>query len=213
MARQGTNKVFGGTPAKRYTDPSQSNLPNEYGLYPWSSFVATVVEVVDGAVVPYTDSASSLQALLFTSDIPAKIVYYGSNIGGPPQYGPGYNELSAFVSKTKGVFAGATITAFGEVVKGYAGAAYDVYVSGFPIAAQTAVGEFYFIDCTANSPNICSPIGNSRVGELNFGTPVGKGSTPILIKYDQYTQAIKDNNNIIEQAGYSYIVVGLARAA
>ena len=33
MATQGTEKVLGGTPYKRYPDPTSPGTPNAYGLY------------------------------------------------------------------------------------------------------------------------------------------------------------------------------------
>ena len=212
MATQGTEKVLGGTPAKRYSDPYVTNRPNEYGLYQWSAFRATVCWFnEEGTLVPLTDVATSITGLLFVSDLPA-ILNYWSITAGVGTLGTAENFLYTDVlysaPDTGSSFV--TLPSFGKVASGYSGFNAQIYVTGFPFfggAGQT--DQYYFLDCIANSPNICSPIGNSKVGLLNFGTPVGKGSTPILLQWNQYTQAIKDNDNIIEQSGYSYVVVGL----
>lgn len=212
-----SQKILGGTPYKRYPDPSVSNLPNEYGLYPWSAFRATIAYInPDNGDVEPQNGASQLTGILFTSDLPAIITYSSIN-GGLTTSGLGRNTLSSPILRTtKGsIITGlpvVTLSAYGQVASGYSGNAgtTDVPVSGFPFEAS--IGESYdvcFLDCIANSPTICSPIGNAWAGTGASATPIGEGSSPILLLYEQYTNTIRNNNNIIEASGYSYIVVGI----
>jgi hypothetical protein len=212
MATQGTEKVLGGTSAKRYADPYVTNRPNEFGLYQWSAFRATVCWFnEEGTLAPLTDEAQSIEGLLFVSDLPAILNYCGT-LGGINAAGRAYNNLSTSVlfSAPDTGSSYVVLPAYGKVASGYSGVNAQVYVTGFPFAGATSASDdYYFLDCIANSPNICAPIGAAWVGTGSSATPVGKGSSPILLQYDQYTQAIKDNDNIIEQGGYSYVVVGL----
>ena len=214
MATQGTTKVLGGTPAKRYSDPYVTNRPNEYGLYQWSAFRATVCWFnEEGTLANLTDTAESITGLLFVSDLPAILNYCGI-LGGINAAGRAYNELATGVlySAPDTGSSYVTLPSFGKVASGYSGFNAQVYVTGFPFSGTTSSSEdYYFLDCIANSPNICAPIGKAWTGTGSSATPVGKGSSPILLQWDQYTQAIKDNDNIIEQSGYSYVVVGLCR--
>ena len=214
MATQGTDKVLGGTSAKRYSDPYVTNRPNEYGLYQWSAFRATVCWFnEEGTLAPLTDTAESIEGLLFVSDLPAILNYCGI-LGGINAAGRAYNELSAGVlySAPDTGSAYVVLPSFGKVASGYSGFNAKVYVTGFLFSGATSNSDdYYFLDCIANSPNICAPIGKAWTGTGSSATPVGKGSSPILLQWDQYTQAIKDNDNIIEQGGYSYVVVGLCR--
>lgn len=211
---QGTEKILGGTPAKRYSDPYITNRPNEYGLYQWSAFRATVCWFnEEGTLAPLTEGGTSITGLLFVSDLPAILNYWGLQPAGAT-LGIAQNDLATGVlhSAPNTGSSYVTLPSFGKVASGYSGFNAQVYVTGFPFFGLTGASDtYYFLDCVANSPNICSPIGNAGVGSGYFGTPVGKGSTPILLQWDQYTQAIKDNDNIIEQSGYSYVVVGLCR--
>jgi hypothetical protein len=215
MATQDTEKILGGTSAKRYADPYVTNRPNEFGLYQWSTFRATVCWFnEEGTLAPLTDAAQSITGLLFVSDLPAILNYCGT-IGGINAAGRAYNVLQTNVLNDVAGPSGAYVVlpSFGKVASGYSGANYNsVYVTGFPFDGVTSNSDdCYFLDCIANSPNICAPIGAAWVGTGNTATPVGKGSSPILLQCSQYTQAIKDNDNIIEQGGYSYVVVGLCR--
>jgi len=215
MATQGTEKVLGGTSAKRYADPYVTNRPNEFGLYQWSAFRATLCYLDADAVVPLSEG-TSMAGLLFVSDLPAILNYSGvTNGGGAISPGTGVNSLGFpnlySTPGTSGSFV--LLPAFGKVASGYSGVNAQVYVTGFPIEGYAPAGnDIFIIDCIANSPNICAPIGKAWIGTGASATPVGKGSSPILLRWDQYTQAIKDNDNIIEQGGYSYVVVGLCEA-
>ena len=215
MATQGTEKVLGGTPAKRYSDPYVTNRPNEYGLYQWSAFRATLCWFNESGTLAPLAEGSTMTGLLFVSDLPAILSFSGVTSGGLTiSPGTGVNALgtSVLFSAPDTGSAYVVLPSFGKVASGYSGLNAQVYVTGFPIEGYApGTNDLFIIDCIANSPNICAPIGNAWIVSTTPGTatPVGKGSTPILLQWEQYTQAIKDNDNIIEQGGYSYVVVGL----
>ena len=229
MATQGTEKVLGGTTYKRYPDPNVSNLPNEYGLYPWSSFRARLAQFDGSGVIQIsliTDVSSSL--LLFLSDAPS-MTRAGYDAGGPYYYSDGDAALSCGLAAPFGCGlvtqpGGATLAqldAFGKPAVGYTGAANDVYCVGFP-----ALFYFYqpiesdyalFVEATANGPVVSSPLSGNARGNKRFPvTKTGTGLTPIILRSTDYTDAIKANNNIIvcddlygTYASVSYVVVGL----
>ena len=211
MATQGTEKVLGGTPYKRYPDPNVKGTPNEYGLYPWSTFRARFMYIdPQGYVAPGTGNCS--EALLFTSDIPA-IVTVSYNISLE-------NSLTSnILSPTAGGTPGVTVSAFGEVAKGYAGANHEVQCSGFTVnnAFSTINLNDTNLDCIANGSVICSPLGrNNYATGPSFNDTDKLGTTPIILQAADYTQAMYDNGNIIREtltlpSGLisSWIVVGL----
>jgi hypothetical protein len=224
---QGTEKILGGTRYKRYPDPNVSNLPNQFGLYPWSSFRARLGQFDGNGVIQpsvFEDVASN--GLLFLSDAPA-IVRAGFDVGGPFYYSDGTAVLS-FLVGVQGLVTqpgGATnveLKAFGEVAKGYTGAASDVYCIGFPVFLyydppfQPLDDYALFVEALANGPVINSPISGSDARKRFPVSETGTGITPIILKSTDYTDAIKANNNVITCAdpvgiftSVSYVVVGI----
>ena len=113
-----------------------------------------------------------------------------------------------------------TVSAFGEVAKGYAGANHEVQCSGFTVGnASSGIPLNYTnLDCIANGSVICSPIGRNNYATGSSITAADKlGTNPIILRASDYTQAMYDNGNIISEvfpfgpSGYngSWIVVGL----
>jgi hypothetical protein len=213
MATQGTEKILGGTPYKRYPDPIVKGTPNEYGLYPWSTFRARFMLIDNNGYVAPAQSATCSEALLFTSDIPA-IVTVPFNISLEN------NLTSNILSPTVGGTPGVTVSAFGQVAIGYAGANYKVRCSGFTVnnAFSTISLNDTNLDCIANGSVICSPIGRNNYATGSSITAADKrGTNPIILRAYDYTQAMYDNGNIISEvfpfgpSGYngSWIVVGL----
>ena len=227
MATQGTTKVLGGTPYKRYPDPAVSNLPNQFGLYPWSSFRARLAQFDESGVIQATGSADvgKSNGLLFLSDAPS-IVRAGFDAGGPYYYADG-NAVLSFELGVQGLVTqpgGTTnveLNAFGKVARGYTGAASDVYCTGFLVYlylfVPTVEDEYTpFVEVTANSPVINSPISGNDTRKFFPVSKTGTGVTPIILKSTDYTEAIKANNNVITCddpigtfASVSYVVVGL----
>ena len=229
MSTYGTEKVLGGTTYKRYPDPNVSNLPNQFGLYPWSSFRARLAQFDgNGVIQPSVIADVASNGLLFLSDAPA-IVRAGYDVGGPFYYSDGTAVLS-FLPGVQGLVTqpgGTTnveLNTFGEVAKGYTGAASDVYCIGFPVflyydpPTDPPPDEYaLFVEVTANSPVINSPISGNSDSRKRFPvSKTGTGVTPIILKSTDYTEAIKANNNVITCddpigafASVSYVVVGL----
>jgi hypothetical protein len=222
MAVKGTQKVLGGTTYKRYPDPNVSNLPNQFGLYPWSSFRARLGQFDgDGVIRPsgFDDVISSI-GLLFLSDAPA-VIRAGYDAGGPFYYSDGVATLSCDLVTQPGGATTVVLDAFGQPAVGYAGAAKDVYCIGFPVFwyFDAVVESDYalFVEATANGPVISSPLSGNEARHKRFPvTETGTGLTPIILKSDDYTAAIKANNNVIVCADFhglyssvSYVVVGL----
>ena len=213
MATQGTEKVLGGTPYKRYPDPNVKGTPNQFGLYPWSTFRARFMLIDNDGYVAPAQSGNCSEALLFTSDIPA-IVTVSNNISLE-------NSLTSnILSPTVGGTPGVTVSAFGEVAKGYAGANHEVRCSGFTVnnGFSTFSLNYTNLDCIANGSVICSPIGRNNYATGSSITAADKrGTNPIILRVSDYTQAMYDNGNIISEeiyylpSGYngSWIVVGL----
>ena len=112
-----------------------------------------------------------------------------------------------------------TVSAFGEVAKGYAGANHEVQCSGFTVnnAFSTINLNDTNLDCIANGSVICSPLGrNNYATGPSFNDTDKLGTTPIILQAADYTQAMYDNGNIIREtltlpSGLisSWIVVGL----
>ena len=215
MATQGTEKVLGGTPYKRYPDPSVKNTANEFGLYPWSVFRALFVQraPVTNLIVSAdpTPGAPRSYCLLFLSDFPAlartaalyNATYY--------TYYDCRSFLTSGLTTEPGGGALVTVPAYGQVAAGYTGDTGQVYCTGFSVKASygniTVPPSEYFIEVTANSPVINTPIGDAK------WTPVGKGVTPVILKATDYTAAIKAADNIIVSTDgandVAYVVVGL----
>ena len=208
-----SQKVLGGKSYKRYPDPSVSNLPNEYGLYPWSAFTATLSQFEkNGAnIEPVVVTAGGeFYALLFTSDIPAICKADTAVFGGANPFPRAYTNVLNYTTFVGLVTTpgGSTVAdnggKYGQVSFGYTGAAKDVPCYGFPTVGYAISGGedsgTVTLDVWANAATICSPISANQPA----ATP-----QPIILRYDQYTNAIRDNNNIITIAGVSSIVVGL----
>jgi len=229
MATQGTTKILGGTRYKRYPDPNVSNLPNEFGLYPWSSFRARLGQFDGSGVIQRSEIADvgKSNGLLFLSDAPS-IVRAGYDVGGPFYYSDGDAVLSfelgvqGLVTQPGGT-TNVELNTFGEVAKGYTGAASDVYCTGFLVylylfAPIEPPPDDYalFVEALANGPVINSPISGSDARKSFPVSKTGTGVTPIILKSTDYTNAIKANNNVITCAdpegaftSVSYVVVGL----
>jgi hypothetical protein len=211
---QGTEKILGGTPYKRYPDPNVSNLPNEFGLYPWSVFRAKFVKLdpITNRIV-YADPTESFPrsyCLLFLSDFPA--LARTAALNNQYTYYDCRSVLTSGLTTEPGGGTLVTLPAYGQVAAGYTGDTGQVYCTGFPVIANygntTLPPSFYFIEVTANSPVINTPIGDNI-----YVTPVGKGVTPVILKATDYTAAIKAADNIIVSNDgandVAYVVVGL----
>ena len=131
-----------------------------------------------------------------------------------------------------GLISGVTVTNYGEVLHGYTapiGPVDGVAVSGFPaslpdpvspalttsvaIAGGSGTVEPDSIDslavlCIANGGSVSGVIGPLFFSN-DYDFPTG-APTPIILRSSQYTQAIKDNKNlVITQDGAQGQVVGL----
>jgi hypothetical protein len=225
--------VLGGTSYPRYPDPLVTGAPNEYGLYPWSNFRARFATyngtLVDSAIDLNTGSggANRVNLLLFTSDIPA-VGYIAPAATGlsvspvAPAAKVGVAGTPAFFKATPG---GTDVTvAAGQVGVGYsynAAATTDanknIYVAGFPAVTTSSATTDAELWLWTNSPNICSPV-SFQNWDLQAGLPTvaeraASGALPIVLRYSDYTQAIRDAGNIIVNTvapiGATYQVVGL----
>ena len=209
-----SQKVLGGKSYKRYPDPSVSNLPNEYGLYPWSMLYARVSYVDgNGAVQPISGltDPTNINLLLFLSDIPAiaQLKCYMTGATNAHQFTDITNEVSVpFLVKTAG---GATVVTvdIGKVAVGYTGAAGAVFCAGFPALGTADVAGVGTVDDSsvlvwANNGVMASPISQNK----------DEGSTlvpqPIILLYSQYTEALRTSNNIFtDTASKKWLIVGL----
>jgi len=221
VATQGTKKVWGGTPYRRYSNPPVVGIGNSLGLYPWSVFKAAVCDWNgDTAPVAQADLSSLglIYLLLFTSDVPALLELRATDTGTNLQFSAGFvNDLSVGgrLVTTAGGSTPATIPTQGKVLAGYTGGAADVYCTGFPatgsVVAPGVSGTSTYTEaiCVANGPVIASP-----VSSLSLAYDQGKAATfapvPILIPFVQYTAAVRDAGNLITAPnGALYKVVGL----
>ena len=220
MAKQGTQKVLGGTTYKRYPDPNVTGTPNQFGLYPWSAFRAALGFVdVDGSITYYQDGlldrsdSSACEFLFFVSDIPAvatavsydtlKRVAYPSTIE---------NKFSStsILAPTSGGAAGVTGLKYGKVLSGYAGASKQVFCTGFSAVASfygpnEAVSNQYAVECLCNSPVVCSPVGSNSISKGNVLSPIS-----LILNDTDYTQAMYDAGNLFtDSSGYLFQIVGL----
>ena len=218
MATSGTEKVFAGTPSKRYPDPRIKGTANEFGLYQWSAFDAPLITGFDvgGNALPYAgfDTAEAQSVLVFTSDIPVIARGIVTDLVAALQFSSaGYNTLGTSAAKsTSGGAAPAVITQYGQVLTGYAGVGADVLVTGFPLAFVTVVpgtegaADSAFLQIIANSPVI-----NGVIGPLLGDFAAASAPSPIILETAAYTQAIKDNGNIyqLNSTTTQYQVVGI----
>ena len=209
--------VLGGTSNPRYPDPLVTGAPNEYGLYPWSTFCARVSTITDGVVETYAVTISAPEILLFISDELATGYFQDVTAGGVEALLSPAPSASFFLKAP----AGSVVTrSAGEVASGYVAtgaAAPNDYIS---TAGFTATGPATItVDATniiafANSPNICSPISFLNWDTAVTATAKASGALPIILLYTAYTQAIRDAGNIVVSAsgpteGVTYQVVGL----
>ena len=222
MATQGTQKVWGGTRYKRYTDPSVKNTANEFGLYQWNTFRAYLYSVDEetGQVNPISTYEQSVECLLFLSDAPA-LLRAGTYSYGTLTYRDCYSTLSSRLLTTPGGSTDTILSAAGEVADGYTGATGEVRCTGFPIFCSFGnstepVTSYPFVEVVANGSTVNGPLyyANSFGGSPNV---LGKGLAPIILQADQYTDAIKAANNIVTWTGltaegpqtFAGVVVGL----
>ncbi len=222
--------VKAGTPYLRYTDPQVPSTANPRGLYPWSAFYAPLAVKNAGDIeADSTLAGDVVSLLLFTCDIPVisrAVVTDQATQRTNVQAVVNLKTLpAAFVATTSGGAAPVTITNYGEVLKGYAGAALAVSVSGFaaaisgtvvaPLSAVVTDGTVVAglassvaIECIANSGSVAGVVGPNFPGTVLFGNATAP--TPIIIKSSDYTQSIQNNDNLIESSGgLLYQVVGL----
>jgi len=219
MAKNGTEKVFGGTAYKRDTDPKVVGTPNQFGLYPWSAFRAGLGFLDKNSKEVTYEGAGSLddltvEVLLFTSDIPAIStgVSYKTSTG-VSYPSPAENRfISAYIlSPTSGGAIGVTGLQYGKVLSGYAGVAQSVYCTGFVnlVTYRAPNGETstdYSFECLSNGPVISAPVGSNSIINGNTLAPV-----PLLLNATDYTQAMYDAGNLYTNPtnGYKFQIVGL----
>jgi len=204
MSTSGTEKVFGGTPAKRNSDPKVVGTPNQFGLYPWSAFRAGLGDLNKGTFAVEYESAGSLdgvglEVLLFTSDIPAiatAVSYDGNNNVAYPS--PALNRIAStlILSPTSGGATGVTGVQFGKVLSGYAGVSQSVYCTGFAATAtfyppNSETSSVYSFECLCNGPVISAPVGPNSLTAGNTLAPA-----PLLLLSTDYTQDMYDAGNI-----------------
>ena len=204
MAKEGTEKVFGGTAYKRNSDPKVVGTPNQFGLYPWSAFRAGLGSLDKSTFAVEYETTGSLdglavEVLLFTSDIPAiatGVSYDGVNNVAYPS--PASNRfISAYIlSPTSGGSTGVTGAQYGKVLSGYAGVLQSVYCTGFvslvtyyPPNGETSTA--YSFECLSNGPVVSAPVGPNNLTAGNTLAPV-----PLRLSSTAYTQAMYDAGNI-----------------
>jgi hypothetical protein len=212
---QGTQKVLGGKPYKRYPDPNVSNLPNQFGLYQWSMFYANLTYIDDnGAVQPLSgvDDGTVIDLLLFLSDIPGigQMKCYHTGATNAHQLVDITNEVSVpFLVTTSG---GATVVTvdIGEVAVGYTGPSNAVFCTGFPCATVADVVGSVSVDemavsVWANGATMNAPVSQNK----------DSGSTlvpqPTILYADQYGLDFlgAGNNTFTDTAGKKWLIVGL----
>jgi hypothetical protein len=219
-----------GKPSPRVIDPKPTAVANGRGIYRWSAFYAPLATYSGTAVAAdSTLAGDTISLLLFTADIPVICrahVYDNSTIQTNTQ--SVVNEVSLpalFVTDTSGGGGTVTVSNYGAVLKGYAGAGQVVAVSGFaatiyedvtaPLGTTVTGGEVQpgtidsvAIECIANGAVASGIVGPNFSGKASFGSVAAP--TPVIILNANYTQAIKDNDNlIVSSAGLLYQVVGL----
>ncbi len=215
MATQGTDKVFGGTPYKRYPDPASPGTPNAYGLSPWSAFKARLSYFRDGVISPAeTLTDNNITSILFTTDIPVIVLPICNDANfRTVMITQANNALTtALVSSTPGVSGGiAAIPVQGKVLSGYSGSGLDVPVMGFPvdfyIQSSGSEGSVTSADLmvVANGPVINGPVGPL---DPNYGSSIAP--FPILLFSQDYTEAMRAaGNQILDSNGSLAQIVGL----
>jgi hypothetical protein len=219
-----------GKPYPRVLDPKPSGVANPRGLYRWSTFFAGLVSIDKGGLLD-SDSSSltnnAVQMLLFTNDIPvvAQTFVYDVNtdLCNTIAMSNRVTLDSAFIGNApSGLVGPVTITNYGEVLKGYTTS--GIAVSGFPVqpgttikaplsgtvvdgAVVAGVAGKVAVLCVANGAVASGVVGAAFTSKGVFSTAA---PTPIILAVGDYTQAIKDNDNLLVDAdGYVAQVVGL----
>lgn len=219
-----------GKPYPRAIDPIPSGIANGRGLYRWSAFYAPLVTLINDLIEADGSLTSEVVSLLlFTNDIPIiarAYVYDATSL----QYNttPLQNLVTlsaAFVTDASGGVAPVTITNYGEVLKGYSGDALSVSVSGFPArlasvvtaplsstvsnnVIQPGTATSVAIECIANGAVASGIVGHAFIGKATSFSIAAP--TPVILRSSDYTQAIKDNDNLLVDAnGNLGQVVGL----
>jgi len=219
MATEGTTQVFGGTPSVRYTAPRQSGAANEYGLYAWSFFKARLSSlngsgnVIANATIT---NADTINALLFTSDIPGRIETLAQQAAAttPSHVGDLFNATAVpFLYTLSG--GATTVTAqYGQVAAGYTGTASSVFCTGFLASGVLSVatsGTVNSVDLivTANGAVVSSPVAPLNPAGV-LATATLTAPQPIIFPAASYTAAIRDAENLfVDPIGQSWLIVGL----
>ena len=221
MATQGTEKVLGGTPYKRYPDPASPGTANAQGLYPWSVFKAPIC-AWNGTDEPILQADLQLEdgveLLLFISDIPALLELRATDTAAKLQFSaPGTsNTLSVpFLFTTSGGTTPSTIPTQGKVIAGYTGGLADVYCTGFPALGEVSapgaegVASYTEVICIANGAVISSPVSSLYIEYKQEGNNAF-APVPVIIESQSYTAAVRDAGNLITAPdGSLYQIVGL----
>ena len=234
-----TQRVFGGTRYRRFSDPLPSGGPSSYGLYPWSVFKARLGSTATGQFVSANNTAIPdnyiVRLVIFSSDIPAVASGRVTDTTANLQYSNDVtNTLSVpYLVTVAGGATAASAGVIGNVVTGFAGvsgAATSVPCSGFPAqftalppqGATTGNANITDLIVQANSPTICAPVSQNVVGTADAGSTVAP--IPVILLNSDYTNAIRfsgstaataqyGDNVILTATGLLWQVVGLYTAA
>ena len=223
----GTQRVFGGTRYRRFSDPLPSGGPSSYGLYPWSTFKARLGSTASGSFVSANNTAIPdgyiVNLLIFSSDIPAVASGRVTDTTTNLQY---FNDVENRVSvpyfvtvaggATPAVAPAGTAGLLGSVVTGYAGVsavATSVPCSGFParftaLPAGTAPGSNANITdliVHANGAVISSPVSQNIVGTADAGSTLQP--IPVILLNSDYTNAIRFSGSTSATAQYGDNVI------
>jgi hypothetical protein len=215
--------VKAGTPVPRY--PLVKGIADPRGLYPWSVLEARLMTFTDGELPPSTVNTlvngDEIRVLVFTCDVP--VLFKGITGKGAATTSPyvfdipnSYDSTPLLVNEESGPATDATIATYGQVFRGYTATnrvpcsgfgsdSAEIYVNG----RGTSVASNVDIQVFAEGDTISSPIGAAE-----HGASVFPGLTPIILLESDYTQAIRDNDNLIIDNSvpptvFGYIVVGL----
>ena len=223
MPTEGTEKVLGGTPAKRYPDPVVKNTANPNGLYPWSAFRAPLATVVDdGIEVPFNLEQIRIDLLLFTSDLPAIcwLVAEADQDSSTRVQFFNYVENNTecqFLYADPTATSLATVANIGQVLRGYVNNYLNiVYCTGFnarvpfpvtvPYGSTEGQKTRYYVACVANGATVNGPIAYSQ----RFPQGTLSAPEPVILYAPHYTQAMKDAGNIfVDRFGNVCLIVGL----
>jgi len=214
MAADGTEKVLGGTAYRRYPDPVINGTPNAYGLSPWSAFKARIASVDSGTVISNIRiEGAVVAAILFTTDIPVIVLPICTTETTATTYiSSAINTLSSVAAVTTvGGAVPVSTPLQGKPVSGYAGAALDVFVTGFPVeflvkgAGFEGALSYADLMVVANGPVI-----NGPVGPLDLVAASARAPVPILLDTTNYTPAMRaGGNQFSDNLGNLYQIVGI----